>query len=362
MSVVSDTHPRKKTVIFGPFIGEFGWETMHWMGWVNSVSQTTFKDFQKVVISYPGRGVLYPYADKFVALPNWFIDSDQSARNYILDGWVDGYPGKLHLDEYKIDLEFALRKILKLEKPHRIPKETPFLWSSAKVLAQSVLNELAMDFLSENPVIICPWRLNDFNGDVFGFDDKGPVRFLSQENKIRRFPNPIGDWSRLKSTNQGRKLVSGLTKGSQRLIMIFPRKRLHRREDKNWGQENYLELIGKINSIFPDHTICIAGEPNGAYFADAVPKTCVDLINIDPQHRLDSQVAALEISELAVGSLSGAMFLPLMTGTSTLVFGLESEKKRFERDNILNTKLNYFVATNPSVSDIFSEMETLLAH
>ncbi|MFZ4600202.1 MAG: hypothetical protein ACOYNN_16305, partial [Terrimicrobiaceae bacterium] len=72
-------------------------------------------------------------------------------------------------------------------------------------------------------------------------------------------------------------------------------------------------------------------------------------------------IAALENSKVAIGSLSGAMFLPLMTKTRTLVFGIESEKARFERDNFLKTDLKYLVSTNPSVEDVLREVVDLIA-
>jgi hypothetical protein len=53
----------KKVVIFGPFVGEFGWELLFWQGWVRKVSRSEFRDYWKVAVSYPGREVFYPDVD-----------------------------------------------------------------------------------------------------------------------------------------------------------------------------------------------------------------------------------------------------------------------------------------------------------
>lgn len=349
----------QKIIIFGPFIGEFGWETMHWMGWVNHMSITKYASYKKIVISYPGRSVLYPYADEFIPLPFWFIDLKPSARNYILDGWVNGFPGS-SLGRYKWNIRYALIRIIKFRKPHRILEEKPYKWSSMRIHAENVLSEvLAAQNISEH-TLICPWKKNYIESAIFGFDDLQPSHYLSQQSNIYRFPNPDGNWSRLNSTKNGKLVISQKNNENKKLITIFPRHRLVRRQDKNWTYENYVDLIEKLTETYPDYRICICGEPNGAYFEDSVPESCINLINIEPNYRLDAQIAALENSSIAIGSLSGAMFLPLMTSTPTLVFGIESEKVRFERDNLLGTKLKYLVSTNPSVDLIMAEIAKLI--
>jgi hypothetical protein len=50
-----------------------------------------------------------------------------------------------------------------------------------------------------------------------------------------------------------------------------------------------------------------------------------------------------------------------MTKTPTVVFGFESEKSRFERDNLLRTNLKYLVSTNPSVEDVLREVVDLIS-
>ena len=52
-----------KTVFFGPFVGEFGWEMLYWHAWVNKVSNGKFKNYKKIVASFSGRESFYPNAD-----------------------------------------------------------------------------------------------------------------------------------------------------------------------------------------------------------------------------------------------------------------------------------------------------------
>lgn len=356
---MSDTSIHDKVVVFGPFIGEFGWETMHWMGWVNQMSVTRYAGYRKIVISYPGRSVIYPHADEFIPLPKWFLELKPSARNYILDGWVNGYPGA-SVGQYKWDIRFTLNKIFNLNKPHRILDEDAYDWPSMRFQAETLLSEILEQRNIGAHILICPWKRNFLDRKVYGFDDYGPARYLSQESNIIRFPNPDGNWSRLISTENGNFILSKKNSEKRKLITIFPRRRLIRREDKNWEYDKYVEVIRRLEENYPNYQVCICGEPNGAYFTDSVPESCIDLINIDPTYRLDAHIAALENSSVAFGSLSGAMFLPLMTKTPTLVFGIESEKARFENDNYLGAELRYLPVPNPSVDLIMDEIARLI--
>lgn len=357
---MSNLNYQPKTVVFGPFIGEFGWETMHWMGFVNDLCSTRYQGYRKIVVSYPGRSTLYSSADEFIPLPQWFLDLNPSARNYILDGWVNGFPG-ISSSRYKWNFKFVLRKLLRKEKPHRILEERPFPWPSMREHAEKVLLEILSKYSLQEYTLICPWKVTSIDGCNYGFNDLVPERYLSQEENILRFPNPDYEWSRIKSTEKGKNYLSKLNKDSCDLISIFPRRRLVRRQDKNWDYGNYLKLIDALSELYPSARIVLCGEPSGAYFENSVPKNCIDLINMDPEIRLDAHIAALENSKVAIGSLSGAMFLPLMTKTATVVFGFESEKSRFERDNLLRTNLKYLVSTNPSVEDVLREVVDLIS-
>ena len=82
-----------KTVFFGPFIGEFAWELIHWQGWVRKITREKYSKSRIIVSSYNGRAGLYPHADEFWPLPQWFTDRKINSVRYILKGWKQGLPG-----------------------------------------------------------------------------------------------------------------------------------------------------------------------------------------------------------------------------------------------------------------------------
>jgi hypothetical protein len=81
-----------KTVFFGPFVGEFGWELLAWQGWVRKVCRNEYKDYHKIVCSFPGHYPLYPDTDEYIPLPQWLVDTKLPARAYITDCWIGDLP------------------------------------------------------------------------------------------------------------------------------------------------------------------------------------------------------------------------------------------------------------------------------
>src|SRR5258708_38385520 len=111
-----------KTVFFGPFIGEFGWELLFWQGWVRKMCRNEFRNHHKVVASYPGRQAFYPYADEVWPLPERFLNLKVSGHSYFTDGWRGGYPGK-HEGVQEPRLLFGFIK--GCLKPRGVSREVP---------------------------------------------------------------------------------------------------------------------------------------------------------------------------------------------------------------------------------------------
>jgi hypothetical protein len=63
------------SVVFGPWIGEFGWELSYWQGWVRFLKATKYANEECIVVSYPGRECLYEFADEFISLPDFFVQA-----------------------------------------------------------------------------------------------------------------------------------------------------------------------------------------------------------------------------------------------------------------------------------------------
>ena len=81
-----------KTVFFGPFIGEFGWEVLYWSAWINRLIDEKYKNCHIIVASQGGRELFYPKANEFWPLPDWFCDVQYVQTGYISDGWENGLP------------------------------------------------------------------------------------------------------------------------------------------------------------------------------------------------------------------------------------------------------------------------------
>lgn len=139
-----------------------------------------------------------------------------------------------------------------------------------------------------------------------------------------------------------------------RLIGIFPRCRTLRRQDKNWSRDKYLELIRRLQQDWPGCQVAIFGEPAGAYFADGVPTGCVDLITVAADHRMDIQVAALQQTVFALGSMSGAVLVGLATGCPTLTWGYAENQSRYDQENFMRTPMIFHAEIDPGVETVLS--------
>ena len=69
-------------ILFGPFIGEFGWELCYWQGWVRKYSKSLsnskiyISSFEK---SYP---LYQDFVDKFIPISKKFVDKKYSLNGY----------------------------------------------------------------------------------------------------------------------------------------------------------------------------------------------------------------------------------------------------------------------------------------
>lgn len=324
----------QKTVFFGPFVGEFGWELAGWHGWVKRLCRGRYAKHRKIACSFPGRYPLYPDVDEFWPLPQKLLKNRISSRGYITDCWIKGFP-----------------------RPDSGPSELPEM----RPLVEEVIKKFK-EKLPDDTEFIVPWELRYDKEDKRRYGVSIPEDPKSDED-FKTYGIPLSNQilEKLQPTPQGLKLLKTMVGPKERLISVFPRHRPFRRPDKSWSKEKYEILIDGLKREFPEFKLAILGEPGGAFFAEeGVPKDCVDLIRIAPEHRMDVQIAALKQSDISVGGLSGAMYFTLATGCRTLTWGETGAEKNLRKWNYTKTKLVYYPSTNAPVGTIMEYIRWML--
>lgn len=347
-----------KTVFFGPFIGEFGWELLFWQGWVRKVCKGEFKNYRKIASSIPGREPFYPYVDEFWPIPDEFRDLKISAHGYYADGWREGYPGFQAL-EYQT--KSAIKQLVRLKRPRRVWVEKPVQTDNIEKRAYAML-EVFKQKLPEDTVYFVPWQWNRYKPQQieFGLRLQDNVLPRSDMELIRKIDFEYQQFEYLMPTPHGEDAFHDILKEDKKLIGVFPRYRLIRRADKNWREDKYEQLVRRLQMNFPENAVAIFGEPGGAYFADGVPNGCVDLINVSPDRRMDIQIAALKHCVFSVGGMSGAVLVALASACPTLIWGLPEQHPRYYRENFMGTKMIYHAHVDPPVDLVLELVQALL--
>ena len=326
------------TVFFGPWIGEFGWEFLHWHAWVNEVCQGEFKTHYKIVSTYPGREPFYPNADTFIFLPREILDLQISARNYISDYWEDMHPGNFKRRSSWLKFMFGSKKRV-VEIPSDIDIGSHL---------REFLGECRRQ-LPETTKYFVPFELNKHHGMTFG------IERVSNHDDVSFLTHPIPTQSQtffyLKASNRGREFVKRHLQTEKDVVAVFPRYRKFRRADKNWEQWKYTRLIETLQNDL-NVEIAVLGEPAAACFSDGTPPNTLNLIDIPEDIRMDAHLALLERASLAVGSLSGALLVAMAANCRTLTWSWRSEGIRFHDENFMETPCIYHPIPDPSVNEI----------
>jgi len=329
------------TVVFGPFVGEFGWELLYWQGWVRKLSRTRYQNYRKIVVSRIGYHVFYDTCDEFLGIPQTLFPPDFSARGYISDAWQKGFPGMGTKRRFGF---YLVNDLINFRKPTLKYDEAPKGDSSFFQSASKYLDSLVKAYGPDCEFVV-PWLLNNINGEIVGFSSTSKPQNL---NDYRLSHKP--DWSMQDLPKIAAAKRLDVLNHQQHYVCVFPRKRMFRREDKNWSEENYLELIRALQNR--NKTVVLCGSPEGAYFADRTPPNCIDLINVDPIERLEKQVAFLNVSQFAIGAMSGAMLFALAAGCPSIIFGELNQLHRYYEENFTKTRLNYVPELSPTVTNL----------
>jgi hypothetical protein len=320
-----------KTVFFGPFVGEFGWELLFWQGWVKRKCRGEFKHYYKIACSLPGRYPFYPDADEFWPLPKIFSEKvarrQLSARGYFMDNWINGWP-KPTIKKEKLVQAYPILKNIIDDFKKKLPKDTEFF---------------------------IPWQVFYDREDKSKYgllipDNPGPNDLYTNyaipfERQALEHPKPTKEAQMEVDTRIGQ---------ADRIIAVFPRNRISRRPDKNWVKEKYEETIRILQKEIPSVRIAILGEPGGTFFENDIPDGCMDFINIDPNKRMDIHLALLNRAEIAFGSQSGGVVFALAAGCKVLCWGPVRWNRKLSWENFMNTKY-YYVPTKDPTSKVISD-------
>jgi ADP-heptose:LPS heptosyltransferase len=91
-----------KTVVFGPWFGEFGWELPRWNPACRYLANTKYKDWHKIVVGPKGHKIIYEFADEYVDIE----DVEYVSNMYFAD-FKKGDPKK-----YKLEGDENVRAVL----------------------------------------------------------------------------------------------------------------------------------------------------------------------------------------------------------------------------------------------------------
>ncbi len=332
-----------KTVFFGPFVGEFGWEMLYWHAWVNKVSKNKFKDYKKIVASFPGRQSFYPNADEYWQHPEEFNKYFKSCNGYITDYWKDGFPR----GNKSVQKEFL--GIFKYETWEFFePKQDQV---DVSVKANELLSSYKAKLPDETEYFV-PFSLNSIDNMRFGVSIADIIR-TDEDIQQKHIPFDNQEFLILEPPKLTFSHLEEYLDSGERIIAIYPRNRENRRPDKNWKKENYESLINMLLEKFPDHKIGLFGSPGEAFFDDHCPKGCIDFINLPADERMNIQVAALKQADLAIGSLSGAMVVARSCDVPVITWGLLRDSSRFHDENQLDIETIFHPVQYPDPKEIF---------
>lgn len=325
----------EKTVFFGPFFGELGWEFAYWHGWVKKICREKYQSYRKIAASYPGRGPFYPDADEFWPHPPEISKLKISHRGYITDCWI----GNLPKADNQTDIDGNISQY-----------------------AEELLNKYK-EILPNDTIFYVPHKLNAyyldgkqyFIGTLFV---KGLSFYKRPKVFSALFEHQI--FENLAPTKKGNEFLNKFINPNQKIITVFPRHRVARRPDKSWGVENWNELIDWLQKKYPKHCVYLLGAPGGCYYNDGiVPLGCIDLINLPKEMssmRFDIHLAILKKSDLAIGSLSGAMRVVHGVGCPSVEWGPPVDIKNVKEQNcwapFLDRRYIFWPEMNPSVEKV----------
>jgi len=322
-----------RKLLFGPYVGEFGWELTFFAGYVRRLVEATRRNECDIhVMSYPGRHVFYGPEVTFHPLPPDFVGARISQNAYVTDQWIGDWPvipnGATFQSNvsqtYEDLLSRAQADIGDLAQVVSPVRTFRCLFDPSRIFGTFIS---PLRPLSPRPLNIpipldqqARWRIAPFASDIARLKELRPTLF------------EVGD---------------------RPIVAVFPRCRAGRRPDKNWPESHYRTLIRRLQEA--GALVVVVGAPGGCYFSDqSVPDGAVDLVNgIRETERLGLHVAALGRCSFAVGGISGALLMVMGCGVPVIEWGAALHEGETRHQNVLNTPLAYLHEQVPTLESVW---------
>lgn len=346
-------------ILFGPFIGEFGWELCYWQGWVRKYSKT-YSNSKIFIASFEKSYPLYhDFAYKFIPISKKFVDKKYSLNGYfpnfkklseqekkifknLYDHEIvrlkeiirnDNNNDIIHLpfypqrDRSKLShLIFLIKKIIKIKNERLIHNENPY---------KGILIENYLDFL------------------VYNYEKAWDVQVPPKNFQIINF---------LKSTTRVNDLYLKVRQkvNTKHFVTLFPRKRNVFRPERNYSENKWKILIKRLVDDL-NLGVFICGTPEGTGLRDFRYNNVYNTVFEEEELLLDLHISLLCNSKYSIHSQSGSAYLSMYTGNFTFFFGLENYRKRFDNDNVLNSKYKFLTkyGTDPDPIYLFEEFKKI---
>ncbi len=351
-------------------MGEFGWELVWWHAWLRKIKKEIYPNSYFIVSSFPGREPLYEFADEFISLPKFYLDNNFSERDYFVD-WelFDLKKQKEIFSQMKdlinyFDKRFKDQEVLRINNyPQKINTRKMYyrFQNKINIFFEKMNKKKSINFYN---------YISSFNNNP-GKKIQDPLLLNPVDREIKDLYNPqkpnISDqsWVNLKPTAKGidkrNQILYSYDITNKPIFILFPRRRVIRRNDKNWTEENWRSfiklLIEKYNAL-----IIVTGTPEGAFFSSE--KNTPNLINIINEKKddiLNLQLAFLDIAKMAIHGRSGSCNLSLQHGCPTFMAGPEKDREVIcKTENPLNSKIFYYTeyGVNPKPEKLFEVFES----
>lgn len=340
---------------FGPFIGEFGWELCYWHGWLRMIKYKYFKTGDKMFVSsFPGRYPLYEFADKFIPVPDWYRQNNFSESGFFIDWedydlieqkriknemsklieyykdyfrdqdvtFINEYPQKIYTQKlyYRIKRQINKKIIKKFKKENKVDNVESYIENCNSFAGKLLKKPIFTNFPS--------LRTGNYLGQVPKFSDQKFVELqptsVAEDKKNELLKNHNFDYQRP-------------------VFTIFPRKRLIRRPDKNWTEENWLKFISYLIKKY-NPLIVLCGTKNGSFLTNYENnKNVINIINEKEDILMDLQLAFIKMCDISVHGKSGSIYLSMQSNCPTILMGQEMERHRCcVQENLLNSSIYFY--------------------